>query len=130
MEAAKRVSQRVAHSSTHRNAGGLIFRVRDGYGRNPAAVAAVTPTDGLEPSSNRSRWCVQDRHVRVVQFASGPVLASRIQCDNVVVMSVWLGRLVLADSTPRCLGAYIPSLSNSSSTSGLGGISFPGGFRA
>ncbi len=40
------------------------------------------------------------------------------------------GLLVLVDSTPRCLGAYIPSLSNSSSTSDLIGTSFPCGFRA
>ena len=40
--------------------------------------------------------------------------------NAVSVMSVWLDRLVLAGSTPRCLGAYTPSLSNSSSTSGLG----------
>ena len=35
MVAANRISQRLAHSSTRRNAGGLIFRVRDGYGRQP-----------------------------------------------------------------------------------------------
>jgi len=40
------------------------------------------------------------------------------------------GLLVLVDSTPRCLGAYIPSLSNSSSTSDLIGTSFPCGFRS
>ena len=48
-EAANRISQRLAHSSTPRNAGGLNFRVRDGYGCRPAAVAALTPTRGLEP---------------------------------------------------------------------------------
>jgi hypothetical protein len=49
MEAANRVSQRLSYSSTHRNAGGLNFRVRDGYGCNPAAMAALTPTRGVEP---------------------------------------------------------------------------------
>jgi hypothetical protein len=48
-EAANRVSQRVAHSSRPRYAGGLNFRVRDGYGCLPAALAAFIPTDGLEP---------------------------------------------------------------------------------
>ena len=32
MEAANRISQRLSYSSTPRNAGGLNFRVRDGYG--------------------------------------------------------------------------------------------------
>ena len=49
-EAANRISQRVAHSSTGRYAGGLYFRVRDGYGWGPAALAAFMPTDGIEPS--------------------------------------------------------------------------------
>ena len=35
MEAANRVSQRLSYSSTRRNAGGLNFRVRDGYGCEP-----------------------------------------------------------------------------------------------
>ena len=35
-----RISQRRAHSSTQGNVGGLIFRVRDGYGSLPAAMAA------------------------------------------------------------------------------------------
>jgi len=39
------------------------------------------------------------------------------------------GLLVLVDSTPRCLGAYIPSLSNSSSTSDLIGTFFHVGFE-
>ena len=47
--AANQLSQRVSHSSTHQYADGLIFRVRDGYGRNPAAVAALTPINGIEP---------------------------------------------------------------------------------
>ena len=49
MVAANRRFQRLAYSSTHRNAGGLNFRVRDGYGCNPAAVAALTLTRGVEP---------------------------------------------------------------------------------
>ena len=49
MVAANRISQRLSYSSTPRNAGGLNFRVRDGYGWNPAAVAALTPTRGIEP---------------------------------------------------------------------------------
>ena len=48
-EAANRVSQRLSYSSTHRNAGGLNFRVRDGYGCDPAAMAALTPIRGIEP---------------------------------------------------------------------------------
>ena len=104
MEAAKRVSQRVAHSSTHRNAGGLIFRVRDGYGRNPAAVAAVTPTSGIEPLSCQYRWCVQDRCIRVVQFASGPVRASRIQCDCSYECVAWpVSARGLNTSLPWCV---------------------------
>lgn len=43
-------SQRLAHSSTRWNAGGLICRVRDGYGSCPAAMAALMPIDGIEPS--------------------------------------------------------------------------------
>ena len=49
-EAAIRIFQRFAHSSTPRNAGGLNFRVRNGYGCFPTAVAAFTPIDGIEPS--------------------------------------------------------------------------------
>ena len=48
--AATERSQRLAHSSTSPYAGRLNFRVRDGYGCLPAALAALTPTDGLEPS--------------------------------------------------------------------------------
>jgi hypothetical protein len=43
MVAANRVSQRLAHSSTPRNAGGLIFRVRDGYGRQPHRCGRLYP---------------------------------------------------------------------------------------
>ena len=49
-EAATRGSQRLAHASTARDVGGLNFRVRDGYGCVPAALAAFMPTDGIEPS--------------------------------------------------------------------------------
>jgi hypothetical protein len=44
-------SQRLSYSSTRGNAGGLIFRVRDGYGSCPAAMAALTPIYGIEPQS-------------------------------------------------------------------------------
>lgn len=44
-------SQRLSYSSTRWNAGGLIFRVRDGYGSCPAAVAASMPIRGIEPQS-------------------------------------------------------------------------------
>ena len=56
MEAANRVSQRLSYSSTRRNAGGLNFRVRNGYGCCPAAMAALTPIRGIEPreASDRS----------------------------------------------------------------------------
>ena len=77
--AANRRSQRVSHSSSCRYAGGLIFRVRDGYGRIPAAVAAVTPIDGIEPSQHQYRWVTVSTVqpcVCVVQFASGPVRGS------------------------------------------------------
>lgn len=43
------ISQRLAHSSTQGYADGLIFRVRDGYGSFPAAMAALMPTCGIEP---------------------------------------------------------------------------------
>src|SRR5699024_10866528 len=46
---ARQFSQRFAHSSTRWNAGGLICRVRDGYGSRPAAVAALMPIRGVEP---------------------------------------------------------------------------------
>ena len=49
MGAANDNSQRVSHSSTASNAGELNFRVRDGYGWNLAAMAAVTLTNGIEP---------------------------------------------------------------------------------
>ena len=44
-------SQRVSHSSTTSNADELNFRVRDGYGWNLVAMAAVKPTNGIEPSN-------------------------------------------------------------------------------
>ena len=53
-EAANQCSQGVAHPSTWPYAGELNFRVRDGYGCCLAALAASTPTDGIEPSSNTS----------------------------------------------------------------------------
>ena len=49
MGAANRISQRLSYSSTPRNAGGLNFRVRDGYGCDPAAMAALMPIRGIEP---------------------------------------------------------------------------------
>ena len=55
MGAANQVSQRLSYSSTRRNAGGLNFRVRDGYGCNPTAMAAVTPIRGIEPRPKRVR---------------------------------------------------------------------------
>ena len=55
-EAANRSFQRLAHSSTARNAGGLNFRVRDGYGCHPAALAASMPTSGLEPELLSERY--------------------------------------------------------------------------
>ena len=55
VEAANRVSQRLSYSSTRRNAGGLNFRVRDGYGCNPAAMAALTPIRGIEPREASDR---------------------------------------------------------------------------
>ena len=60
-EAANRVSQRLAHSSTPRHAGELNFRVRDGYGCYLAAVAALTPTNGIEPL----QWTVIGRSTLV-----------------------------------------------------------------
>ena len=44
-------SQRVSHSSTAPNADELNFRVRDGYGWFLVAMAAVKPTNGIEPLS-------------------------------------------------------------------------------
>ena len=53
---ARQFSQRFAHSSTRWNAGGLICRVRDGYGSRPAAVAALMPIRGVEPRKAGDRW--------------------------------------------------------------------------
>lgn len=53
-EAATRGSQRIAHSSTSRYAGGLNFRVRNGYGCFPTALAAFMPTLGFEPRPSMS----------------------------------------------------------------------------
>ncbi len=72
MVAANRISQRVAHSSTRRNAGELIFRVRDGYGRQPHRYGRLTLSRGVEP-----RWytalSVANVIVRAIQFAPGLV---------------------------------------------------------
>lgn len=70
-EAANRVSQRLAHSSTGRYADRLNVRVRDGYGCVPAALAAFMPTDGIEPSSDHCRW-VELPYVRAIQLTPGP----------------------------------------------------------
>ena len=123
-QAANRISQGFAHPSTPRNASGLIVRVRDGYGSCPTAVAAFTPTRGIEPRSDQTTVgyytvCPCD-----------PVNAWTRSRESQYGMTVGFGRLVLAGSTSRCLDAHTPSLSISSSTSDLGGISFPGGFRA
>ena len=55
MGAANWISQRIAHSSTDQNAGELNFRVRDGYGWNLTALAALMPTNGIEPLSYQYR---------------------------------------------------------------------------
>ena len=79
-EAAIRWSQRLAHSSTCRNAGGLILRVRDGYGSGPAAVAALTPTHGIEPWRIRQcRWCDADMYV---QSSVRLDPSARVQCES------------------------------------------------
>ena len=85
MEAANRISQRLSYSSTRRNAGGLNCRVRDGYGWNPAAMAALMPTRGIEPRSDcdavRRPSSVVDvltTDVRAIQVPPGP--ASAGQC--------------------------------------------------
>jgi hypothetical protein len=66
---ARQFSQWLAHTSTRRNAGGLICRVRDGYGSDPAAVAASRPTHGIEP------WSCQRRlsSASAIQIAPGLV---------------------------------------------------------
>ncbi len=63
-EAANQDSQRVAHSSTARYAGGLNVRVRDGYGCLPAALAAFMPTGGIEPPTIHCRLPVDRIYVR------------------------------------------------------------------
>ena len=82
-EAANRCSQGLAHPSTRRHAGELNFRVRDGYGCYLAAVAALTPTSGIEPLSrptsvdepiSRSIALGESdivSYVRAIQFAPG-----------------------------------------------------------
>ena len=55
MVAANRISQRVAHSSTRRNAGELIVRVRDGYGRQPHRYGRLTLSRGIEPRVSQSQ---------------------------------------------------------------------------
>jgi hypothetical protein len=54
--AALRGSRRLSHFSTARNVDGLIFRVRDGYGSFPAAMAA---TSSQGPDLNRSVAALQ-----------------------------------------------------------------------
>ena len=91
-EAANRISQRLSHSSTRRNAGGLIFRVRDGYGSCPAAVAALMPTRGIEPRRGpTSVWplCKCDPVSAWVRAVS--------VCGSSKQYEWWLDLLVLAD---------------------------------
>ena len=115
-ETASRVFQRVAHASTPPHVGELNFRVRDGYGCYLTTLA-VSRRVAESNHDHTKLGQVHDRNVSVVQFAPGPVDTGTVQSDH--RMSDGFGLLVLADSTPRCLGAYIPSLSNSSSTSDL-----------
>ena len=75
-EAANRVSQRLAHSSTPRYADGLNFRVRDGYGCHPTALAASTPTHGLEP------WYANVGTPRVNTIQLTPGLAQSESAQN------------------------------------------------
>ena len=91
-QAANRVSQRLAHSSTHRNAGGLNFRVRDGYGCGPAAVAALTPTCGFEPQLCAMRRSVDTETVSYVRSSLRLDSFNEPQCS----MNGGFGLLVLA----------------------------------
>ena len=70
--------------------------------------------------------------VRAIQFAPGLVQStSKSSVNRVTVrMNDGFGLLVLVGLTLRYLSAYTPSLSTASSTQTLGGVSFPGGFRA
>ena len=54
--AARHGSRRLSHFSTAWNVDGLIFRVRDGYGSFPAAMAA---TSSQGPDLNRSVAALQ-----------------------------------------------------------------------
>ena len=53
--AAIQASRRLAHFSTTGNAGGLIFRVRYGYGSCPAAMAAKRLSLSVIYNSKRTR---------------------------------------------------------------------------
>lgn len=101
MEAAKWVSQRLAHSSTHHNADRLNFRVRDGYGCNPAAMAALTPIHGIEPCAIRQyRWFI--RTVIYVQSSS------RLDPSMVVRIAVQSDECVAQPVSTRGLNASLP----------------------
>ena len=71
-EAANHGSQRISHSSTAWNAGGLNFRVRNGYGCVPTALAASMSTFGIEPNSRASvdgpARGAADRVIRAIQL--------------------------------------------------------------
>ena len=78
------------------------------------------------------RSWLADVIVRAIQFAPGLVQStSKSSVNRVTVrMNDGFELLVLVGSTSRYLDAHTPSLSISSSTRTLCGVSFPGGFRA
>ena len=97
-QAANRVSQRLSYSSTHRNAGGLNFRVRDGYGCFPAAMAALTPIRGIEPR------VASDRSVRTVYMCDPDCAWTRLSSS--MRYEWWLRPISarrLNTSLPRCV---------------------------
>ena len=99
-QAANRVSQRLAHSSTHRNAGGLNFRVRDGYGCCPAAMAALTPIRGIEPRE------ASDRLVDAVTVCSCDPDCAWTRSPSSMRYEWWLRPVSargLNTSLPRCV---------------------------
>lgn len=67
-------------------------------------MAAVTPINGIEPLQYQYRLVCLRPCVRVVQFTSGPVLASRIQCDVMYECVAWpVSARGLNTSLPWCV---------------------------
>lgn len=76
-EAANRRSQRVSHSSTCRNAGGLNFRVRDGYGCSPPLWPPQRrPAESNRGEDHRRSFLLEYRSVARIYFPFRPGVRS------------------------------------------------------